>query len=257
MKKVLLTLLAVFTLTALSAQPNGIHHNNPGSAPQHLATPSIIVESHHGETFFVYLNGDLMNNVPKTQVVVDKLNNQIQDIIVVLNHPAHKAGIIQAFASVEGTRVSVSYDPRDHRMFLYTDRQNGAAGTSGYGTPSTPSTPTTPPASGGTTIVKPANPAKLTVSDAWVDEMIGLINQQSFENEKLSTAKGLLSNKLPFTSDQIARIAGALKFGTAQVDFLKAAYTRCYDRDNYERAIAVLTFASDRKKVRTYIESLR
>ena len=237
MKKLFLTLFAVLSLATLSAQPHGNRHNNHGSVPPPPpATPSIIVEAQQGETFQVYVNGDLVNNVPKSQVVVDQLDNQMQDIIVVLNHPSRKAGIIQAYATVEGTRVTVSYDPRAHRMLLYTPR-----------TPPTPPTPPAPPV-----VEEPA-----TVSDAWVDEMVAIINAQSFDNEKLTTAKGLLTNGRPFTVDQIIRITRTMTYSTSQVEFLKAAYRHCIDPENYERALAILTFSSDRQKVRKYIDSLR
>jgi hypothetical protein len=251
MKKLFLTLLAVLSLATLSAQPHGNRHNNHGSVPPPPpATPSIVVEAQQGETFVVYLNGDQVNNVPKSQVVVDRLDNQMQDIIVVLNHPVRKAGIIQAYATVEGTRVTVSYDPRAQRMLLYTPRQSVASGDPHrHVTPPMPPTPPTPP------IIVPEEPA--TVSDAWVGEMVGLINAQSFDSEKLNTAKGLLNNGRPFTVDQIVRITRALAFSNSQVDFLKAAYRHCIDPENYERALAILTFSSDRQKVRKYIDSLR
>ena len=251
MKKLFLTLFAVLSLATLSAQPHGNRHNNHGSVPPPPpATPSIIVEAQQGETFQVYVNGDLVNNVPKSQVVVDQLDNQMQDIIVVLNHPSRKAGIIQAYATVEGTRVTVSYDPRSHRMLLYTPRQGGMPGASRTATPPTPVTPPTPPA-------PPVVEEPATVSDAWVDEMVAIINAQSFDNEKLTTAKGLLTNGRPFTVDQIIRITRTMTFASSQVEFLKAAYIHCIDRENYERALAVLTFSNDRQSVRQYIGSLR
>ena len=258
MKKLFLTLFAVLSLATLSAQPHGNRHNNHGSVPPPPpATPSIIVEAQQGETFQVYVNGDLVNNVPKNQVVVDQLDNQMQDIIVVLNHPARKAGIIQAYASVEGTPVTVSYDPRNRRMFLYTNRQSVAPGGPHHSvtppTPSTHPTRTTPPMPPAPPVVE--EPA--TVSDAWVDEMVSIIEAQSFDNEKLVTAKGLLTNGRPFTVDQIVRITRTMTFASSQVDFLKAAYIHCIDRENYERALAILTFSSDRQKVRKYIDSLR
>lgn len=244
MKKNILTILLVFTLTTLSAQPRS------GIMPPPPATPSIVVESRHGEVFQVYINGDLMNNAPRTQVIVDNLDGYMQEVIVVLSHPARKAAILQAFATQEGTIVLVDYDVRSQRLNLHAPQQDAYLyGEQPVVTPPTVHMPTTPP------VVVPQQP--VTVSDAWVDEMIELINRQSFDKEKLATARGLLSNGLPFTTTQIARIATTMTFSSAQVDFLKDAYLHCYDRENYERALAILTFSSDRQKVRTYIASLR
>ena len=247
MKKLLLTLLALLSLSTLSAQPRGSHVSIQTPPP---ATPSIVFESRHGETFQVYLNGDLMNNVPRTQVVVDNLDGYMQEAIVILTHPARKAAIIQVFATLEGTPVFVNYDDRNQQLNLQTtQREDYLYEEQPAVMPPTPSIPPTPP------VIEP--PAPATVSDAWVDEMIVLINRQSFDKEKLTTARGLLSNGLPFTAAQIARITSTMTFSSTQVDFLKDAYLHCYDPENYEHALAVLTFSTDRQKVRTYIASLR
>lgn len=247
MKKLLLTLLVLLSLSTLSAQPRGSHGSIQTPPP---ATPSIVFESRYGETFQVYLNGDLMNNVPRTQVVVDNLDGYMQEAIVILTHPARKAAIIQVFATMEGTPVFVNYDDRNQQLSLQTTHRDDYV----YdGQPAVmPPTPSIPPTS---PVIEP--PAPATVSDAWVDEMIVLINRQSFDKEKLSTARGLLSNGLPFTAAQIARITSTMTFSSTQVDFLKDAYLHCYDPENYEHALAVLTFSTDRQKVRTYIASLR
>lgn len=244
MKKLLLTLLSLLSLSTLSAQPRGSHASIQTPPP---ATPSIVFESRYGETFQVYLNGDLMNNVPRTQVVVDNLDGYMQEAIVVLTHPARKAAIIQVFATLEGTPVFVNYDDQNQQLSLQTTHRDDYIYDDGQPAVMPPATsiPPTPP------VIEP--PAPATVSDAWVDEMIVLINRQSFDKEKLTTARGLLSNGLPFTAAQIARITGTMTFGSTQVDFLKDAYLHCYDPENYEHALAVLTFSSDRQKVRTYI----
>ena len=90
-------------------------------------------------------------------------------------------------------------------------------------------------------------------TDTWVGEMVDVINRQSFDKEKLSTALGLLNHGYILTSSQIARIASTMTFGDSQVDFLKSAFGVCADPANYERAIEVLTFSTDREKVREYI----
>ena len=114
----------------------------------------------------------------------------------------------------------------------------------------TPPTPPTPPSINPPAIEEPA-----IASDQWVDEMVDILKGQSFDSEKLNTAKGLLNNGLPLTASQIARIAQTLDFASSQVDFLKAAYSHCYDPQNYERALSVLTFSSDRETVRNYIST--
>ena len=52
---------------------------------------------------------------------------------------------------------------------------------------------------------------------------------------------------------QIGRLAQTIDYSNSQVEFLKFAYHSCLDPRNYSRAIEVLTFTSDRKKVTDYI----
>lgn len=267
MKPFALFILSFLAVCTLSAQPRtGISHPNPGHHT--LATPTIIVVAQHAENFYVYLNGDLVNETPSSRVVIDRLDNRPQQLIVVLNMPARKADMVEVYPSPEGTEVSVEYNQRLHQLSLLVPQQyatqnrpyrpagqphnrfhnpNTAQPTfPTHPTPLTPSTPSTP------FINEPS-----TVSDTWVDEMVEILNSQSFDSEKLIIAKSLLNNGLPFKATQIERIARTFDFTTSQVDFLKEAYTHCYDPENYERALSVLTFISDREKVRSHIESLQ
>ena len=193
----------------------------------------------------MYIDGDLINNVPNQEVLIRNLDSRLHEVVVILTHPAHKAAVTQLYASTPSPIILVSYDMHRQQLLLYNPQPSDYHSHHGhhshqhdYGTP-------TPP------VIEEST----TVSDTWVDEMVDIIKGQSFDSEKLTTAKGLLNNGLPLTASQIARIAQTLDFGSSQVDFLKAAYTHCYDPQNYERALSVLTFSSDRETVRNYIST--
>ena len=259
MKRLFLLTLALALTGTLAAQRHGNRHT---TTPRVVPTPSIIVQAQQAESFYVYLNGNLVNDVPLTQVVIDRLDNNLQQIIVVLNHPARKAVALEVYADLNGTPVTVSYSRRNDQLTLTAPetslpRPSGHqhAGHQHGHKPNTEVVIVNPPAPPVPPTVVVEEP--LTVSDEWVTEMVGVLNNQSFDSEKSTTARGLLNNGLPFTASQIARIAATFDFSTGQVDFLKAAYTHCIDPENYERAIGVLTFSNDRQTVRTYIESLR
>lgn len=250
MKKRPLTLL-VFTFyllasITLSAQTYGTHNHNPhGSFPPPPQAPSILVQAQNHETFQVYIDGDLVNNVPNQEVLIRNLDSRLHEVVIILTHPTHKAAVTQLYASTPSPIILVSYDMHRQQLLLYNPQPSDYHSHHGhhshqhdYGTP-------TPPV-----IEEPA-----TVSDTWVNEMVDIIKGQSFDSEKLTTAKGLLNNGLPLTASQIARIAQTLDFGSSQVDFLKAAYSHCFDPQNYERALTVLTFSSDRETVRNYIST--
>ena len=249
MKRLLATLLAIFAIATLSAQPHGSHHshgNHHGTpTPPPPPSPTIVVEAQRGETFQVYIDGDLVNAMPQSQVVASCLGGRNSEVIVVLHQPARKAATIQVAATPQGTPVTVVYDNRQQLLRLVS--QPSRPTTPAPPAPNThpnPPAPNTPPM-----IVEHRTP----VSDAWVSDMISLIKKQPFDSEKLATAKSLLGNPQPFTVSQISRITQTLDFSSSQVDFLKAAYSHCYDPENYERAIAILKHSSDRKKVRNHI----
>ena len=199
----------------------------------------------------MYVDGDLINNVPNQEVLVSNLDTRLHEVVVVLTHPARKAAVTQLYATAPSPIILVSYDMHRQQMLLYAPQVGDNSPRHGQhhhqSSFSIPPTPPTPPI-----IEEP-----VTASDQWVDEMVAILKGQSFDSEKLSTAKGLLNNGLPLTASQIARIAQTFDFGSSQVDFLKAAYSHCFDPQNYERALAILTFSSDRESVRTFINTLR
>ena len=259
MKKISLLFSALLLVCTMAAQPHGTHNKNPrGTFPPPPQGPSILVQSQNHETFQVYIDGDLVNNIPNSEVLINNLDTRLHEVIVVLTHPAHKASATQLYAGIPSPIVTVSYDMRRQQMLLYTSQTGGnypdyghnphhdGNHRHGHGTTSIP------PSINPSVVEEPA-----TVTDQWVDEMTAIIKRQSFDSEKLTAAKGLLNNGLLLTAAQIARIAQTLDFGSSQVDFLKAAYSHCFDPQNYERALTVLTFSSDRETVRNYISTLR
>lgn len=259
MKKISLLFSALLLVCTMAAQPRGTHNKNPrGTFPPPPQGPSILVQSQNHETFQVYIDGDLINSVPNSEVLINNLDTRLHEVIVVLAHPAHKAAVTQLYADIPSPIVTVSYDMRRQQMLLYTSQIGGNYPGNGHNPHHdgnhrhTHGTTPTPPSINPPVIEEPA-----TVTDQWVNEMIAIIKRQSFDSEKLTTSKGLLNNGLPLTTEQIARIAQSLDFGSSQVDFLKAAYSHCYDPQNYERALSVLTFSSDRETVRYYISTLR
>lgn len=263
MKKINFFFTALLLTCTLSAQTHGtLNHNPHGTFPNPPQAPSILVQSQNYETFQVYIDGDLINNVPKSEVLISNLDTRLHEVVVILNHPAHKAVVTQLYAATPAPTLTVSYDMRRQQLLLYSSQNNGNYSPQPQGRhphqhgQTTPPTPPTPPTH---TSFRPhsATPEPATASDQWVDEMIAIINDQSFDSEKLSTAKNLLYNEKPFTASQIARIAQTLNYGSSQVDFLKAAYRRCADPQNYEHALAVLTFSSDREAVRAFINTQR
>ncbi|MBO4600018.1 MAG: DUF4476 domain-containing protein [Bacteroidales bacterium] len=236
MKKLTILLTALLLIGSLAAQHHGNHNHNPhGSFPPPPQAPSILVQAQNHETFQVYIDGDRVNNVPNSEVLANNLDSRLHEVVVILAHPAHKAAVTQLYASNPAPIITVSYDMRRQQMLLYSNSQPGF----------------------GMNPASPTPPTPQVASDQWVDQMVAIIKGQSFDSEKLSTAKGLLTSGQLFTASQIACIAKELGFSSSQTDFLKAAFPYCADPQNYEIALAVLTFSSDREAVRTFINTQR
>lgn len=239
MKKLTLTLVAVFLATVAVAQSRNGRHGNPTPA---RPTPSILVEAQHGETFYVYADGELVNATPKTQVKVENLDARAHELIVVLQHPARKAAVVQLYAAIPAMVVTVDYDMRRQQLLLFSSDASGGIHHQAHGTV----LPT-----------PPVPPMPEVASDQWVNDMVARLRGQNFESERLTTAKGMLNNSFLFTSAQLARVTACFDFDNSKVDFLKAAYSRCVDPDNYETALDVLSFSNSRQEVRAYISSQR
>lgn len=247
MKKCLMMAFAAVFFSMLSAQPG-----RPGSVPPPMRF-NVSFESHHGETFSVFVDGDLMNRMPQSRVVVADIGDQTHEVVVVLKRPAEKAAVLMLRPGEPNVTVNVSYDARQELLYLYTPAYNRPEGEHArhvrHERPHAP-------AVGGYEPYVPSGPGTRHATDDDVDMMVLQLKAQSFDNERLTLAKTLVCSAL-FTSAQIARMAQTIDFSNSQVDFLKYAYSYCSDPLAYGRAIEVLTFSTDRKKVADYIATQR
>ena len=248
MKKIVLTLLAV-TMALLGAAQ---HPVRPGNVPPPTHY-NVSFESQHGETFTVFLDGDQMNRMPQSRVLVPDVGDQTHEVVVVLRRPAEKAAVLMLRPGEPNVTVNVNYDSRQEMLHLFTpaynrpdgDRDRRARRERQAASPQDVYEP-----------YIPVTPTERHVSDDDVDIMVMQLKAQSFDNDRLTLAKTLVCSAL-FTSAQIARMAQTIDFSSSQVDFLKYAYSYCSDPKDYGRAVEVLTFSSDKKKVTDYIATQR
>ncbi len=78
------------------------------------------------------------------------------------------------------------------------------------------------------------------------------INNASFENTKLSTAKTILSSHFVNTN-QVMEICNLFSFENSKLEFAKYAYSRTVDQQNYFKVSSVLTFDSNKKALNDFI----
>ena len=79
-----------------------------------------------------------------------------------------------------------------------------------------------------------------------------LIQNQSFEESKLTIAKQAISNEL-MTAEQLKSIAQLFTFEDSKLELLKFAYDYCFDPENYYYVNGAFTFSSSIEELNEYI----
>ena len=238
-------MLLAFAATAVG-QPG-----RPGAVPP-PARFNVSFESQHGETFTVFLDGDQVNSMPQSRVMVNDIGDQTHEVVVILKRPAAKAAVLQLRPGEPNVTVNVNYDMRQEQLYLYTPAYNRPDGDAErryrrevrFDDVAADIVPL------------PRDHELRQATDDDVDMMVLQLKGQSFDNERLALAKTLVSSAM-FTSAQIARMGHTIDFSNSQVEFLKYAYQYCSDPRGYSVAVEILTFASDKKKVTDYIATQR
>ena len=237
MKRILLSVLvcALWISTVAQERPIAVQHSN------------ISFESRHGEAFTVFIDGDLVNRMPQGRVMVNDISQQVHEVVVVLRRPAEKAAVMRLLPGEPNVVVNVDYDDDGGYLHLFTAPCNR---------PDAPPAPTHRPSmpvfNGSLDGVAIDEMPSHIATDENVDSLVVQLKTVPFDSDRLALARTLLATSL-FSSAQIGRLAQTIDYSNSQVEFLKYAYHYCLDPRNYNRAIEVLTFTSDRKKVADYI----
>lgn len=222
---------------------------------------TVSFESQHGEAFTVFIDGDPMNRMPQSRVLVNEISNQNHQVVVVLKRPAEKVAVLNLRPGEANVVVNVNYDARLEQVFLYTPTHNRAEAYDEEWIrqrdeyrrrqerkPSVD--PVAPP------VPQPGVASVVPATDDDVAAMEQRMKAQSFDSDRLALGKVIVASA-SLTSSQIARLARTIDYSNSQIEFLKYAYHYCIDRENYYRTIDVLTFSSDKKKVLDYIATQR
>ena len=242
MKKVVIALF-FFTLH-FSLFTSAIGQGVP--APQRH---TLSFESRNYETFTVFVDGTVQNRMPQSRVMVNDVSGQTHEVVVVMKSPEQKAAVLQLLPGEPVVTVYVDYDSRLERMSLYTPSYNLAEKEISWG------------AKGSEQLT--VNNEQLTVNDGseeapkvvTEEDLVGMLLRmkgQPFDSDRLALGKVIVSSST-LTAEQIGRLTSTIDYSASQVEFLKYAFSNCADPQNYYKAIDVLTFNSDKRKVMDYI----
>lgn len=94
--------------------------------------------------------------------------------------------------------------------------------------------------------------AQQVVTEEDLAAMILRMRGQTFDSDRLALGKVIVASS-HLTAEQTGRLVSTLDYSASQVELLKYAYTYCADPQNYYKAIDVLTFNGDKKKVLDFI----
>ena len=83
-------------------------------------------ESHRGESFSVFIDGNLVNRMPQGRVMVNDVTDRTHEVVVVLKRPEQKAAVLNLLPSEPTVMVNVVYDERTEELSLYTPSHNRA-----------------------------------------------------------------------------------------------------------------------------------
>lgn len=246
MKRFEIILFACLMMAGAAAQP-GHHGRTP--RPQRY---TVSFQSQHGESFNVFMDGELMNRMPQSRVMVNDVSDRTHEVVVVLKRPVQKAAVLQLLPGEPSVVVNVNFDERTETLSLYTPSHNRAE--SRVVTYQEPSprpehhkVRLEPPAP-----QPPMEPEIRRATEEDVAAMVLRMKNQSFDSDRLALGKVIVASS-NLTASQIARLAETIDFSSSQVDFLKYAYNYCIDKPNYYQTVDILTFSSDKKKVLDYI----
>ena len=236
MKKLLL-FIALVTLTGVSQGQNTRY--------------TVTFESHRGESFSVFMDGDLVNRMPQGRVMVSDVSDRTHEVVVVLKRPVQKAAVLNLLPGEPMVMVNVVYDERTEELSLYTPSHNRAESR----LVTLPSAKAVVEVTkeldfGGKVEVAVVPPDPVTEED--LQGMIARMKGQTFDSDRLALGKVIVASSA-LSASQIARLAEMIDYSSSQVEFLKYAYAYCVDPQNYYTTVDILTFSSDKRKVLDYI----
>jgi hypothetical protein len=211
-------------------------------------------ESRNYETFTVFVDGTVQNRMPQSRVMVNDVSSQTHEVVVVLKSPEQKAAVLQLLPGEPVVTVYVDYDSRLERMTLYTPSYNLAEKerVDVMGFKEAVAAKGSERTNDGLVGADTTGEGPKVVTEEDLVGMLLRMKGQPFDSDRLALGKVIVASST-LTAEQIGRLASTIDYSASQVEFLKYAFSYCADPQNYYKAIDVLTFNSDKRKVMDYI----
>jgi len=224
-KHVILLILTMFGIAATAQHTHGKHHHSSQSTLSEAYALNIIASN--DERFTIYVDGDMVNSMPQSRVVLDKLDYNMHDIYVVLSYPENKINMLTYKPINHKEDMEVHYD-RHHKVLrlLMTEQYDSH--------------------------VAQQLPAREVCSFQEVEHMLALLKEESFDSSRDKLEMDFVMNH-NLVASHIMKMAKEFSFETIKKEFLKNAYPYCVDPENYEVVVNCLQFSSDKQELLEYI----
>ena len=253
MKKIFLIALCCLLSSAMSAQKVKKTVHDPKLRDAREA--SVTVAALGREQFVLYVDGQPFSSRSGNKFsVFDLAPNQVHSIAVVLSRPVNVLAYTEFYVS---PNTHEEYFIRCNAAAKYAEivDRNGNVNNywnngdwteyRGFGRKPFPPQHNTRP-------VPP--PVPQYCSDADVADLVVKLKRESFDDSRLKLAKTAMVSSLPYTTEQIRSVARLFSFDSGRMDYLKFAYSHCYDVQNYYKLTDLFTFSSDRDKLLDFIQ---
>ncbi|MBO4653942.1 MAG: DUF4476 domain-containing protein [Bacteroidales bacterium] len=243
---------------------------------------SLAIQADNHERFWIYVNNVLQNNSPSESVFVPNMTPNAYAITITMDNPGRTTMTTQIQVHPGKNYYSVSYQPYNDMIALRSldqdvqmagqmigaftqmtaqmnaqyeadvNRPTGHSdhhhGNHPHGQPGNAFAPPAPAPA-------PA-PAPMPCSDWDFKEIKQLIQNETFEHQKLTIAKQATAAEL-LTVDQLAEIAMLFDFENTKLEYLKFAYDYCYDPNKYYKLNKVFDFSHSIDELNEYIQNHR
>lgn len=218
-------------------------------------TSDLVVYNSTGEPFKVSIEGSQVNDVFTNKVRVNDLESGYYILnIVFKNH--NISNLSQKVFIPENTELACDLKKKYNGIYYaelfevltYIDNTENAENKPYERIKPLPPEPINDNQEGGVY-------CNLPMSDADFDVALQTVKNQTFDEEKLTTAKQIVASNCLLAS-QIKQISILFDFESSKLEFAKFAYTHTFDPNNYFIINDIFDFSSSIQKLNDYINSL-
>lgn len=198
--------------------------------------------SESGDLFYLYMNNQLQNEVPLSQVKVDNLI--LKDYQVTVEFKDITKDRVRTDLKIKQGRESVFVVYQEKESFtidLYSKAKRGMYS----------------PSQTEVEIVRNGYEGRLgcpeVVSDDLFNQKLQLVENSDYPQEKLSLAKEIVTGNC-ISVDQLHKIMEAIDYEPEKIELAKYAFSFVFDRDNYINLADLFEYQGSKKEISDWIK---